>query len=93
MFFFFFKWYINFHVNFSVTFDDLPTFSSTDLKCAWKENHKKALKMYDPQPLEDHTCFQTKKETKILNFLEIDALDPSEIISNMLPHSAHVKHM
>ena len=44
-------------------------------------------------PLEDHTCFQRRKETKILNLLKIDALNPSEIMSNMVPHSAHAKYM
>lgn len=48
--------------------DNLEVLSCTDIKCAWKQDHSKALEEYDAAPLKQHSCFaEPVKIKQIIN--------------------------
>ncbi|KAK0156928.1 hypothetical protein PV328_012111, partial [Microctonus aethiopoides] len=49
-----------------IDLNTLPMLSCTDVKCSWKQDHKRVLETYIPRPIEQHSCFRKKKEIKYM---------------------------
>ncbi|KAK0165563.1 hypothetical protein PV328_004069 [Microctonus aethiopoides] len=49
-----------------IDLNTLPMLSCTDVKCSWKQDHKRVLETYIPRPIEEHSCFCKKKEIKYM---------------------------
>lgn len=76
---------------FRIDLDKLPVLSCTDLKCTWKQSHKRTLEMYMPRPLEEHVCF-TKKCKSRYEVIPSELLELKEILLNSCLQSGLSKH-
>ncbi|KAK0165540.1 hypothetical protein PV328_004047 [Microctonus aethiopoides] len=74
-----------------IDLNTLPMLSCTDVKCGWKQDHKRVLETYIPRPIEVHSCFRKKKEIGYM-VTPAQKLKMQEIFKNSCVHSALAQH-
>ncbi|KAK0075862.1 hypothetical protein PV326_011235, partial [Microctonus aethiopoides] len=79
--------------NDEVRFDlnTLPMLSCTDVKCSWKDDHKRVLETDIPRPLKEHSCFCKKKEMEYMA-TPAHKLKMQEILEKSCVNSALAQH-